>query len=117
MPTFPEDPIEVFHMGQQVTLFVDFANKSGAAQNPDAVLLRIIEGDEAATVVDVLQASLDNPSVGRWEYNLTIPKNGDKAIKPWTYRFEGTSVPAGGVTAADERRFEVAPSPFYPPSS
>ncbi len=113
---FPEDPIETFHQGQQVTLFVDFADKAGDPADPDVVLLRLIEGDTAETAVDVLQASLTNPSVGRWEYDLTIPKDGDKALKPWTYRFEGTSAP-GGVTAADERRFEVAPSPFYPPTS
>ena len=117
MATFPEDPINVHQMGQQVTLSVDFKDVAAVAADPDTVLLRIVEGDEAGTVTDVLQASLDNPSVGRWEHQLLTPKNGDKAIKPWTYRFEGDSADKTSVNASDERRFELAPSPLYPPST
>ncbi len=114
MPTFPEDPINVHQMGQQVTLFVDFVDKPGDPADPDVVLLRYIEGDD--NVVDVLQGALANPSVGRWEFDVVIPQDGDKAVKPWTIRFEGTTVDPNGVNSVDEKRFEVAPSPFYPPS-
>ena len=114
--TFPEDPINAYPMGQRITLFVDFTNEAGDAANPEVVLLKYIEGDTAGTVVDVLKASLDNPSTGRWEYGLTLPKNGNKAVEPWAYRFEGTSVTPGGVHAADDGRFELEPNPFYPPS-
>jgi hypothetical protein len=113
--TFPEDPIPTYKQGQRITLYVDFTNAAGAAANPDAALLKYIEGD--GTEVEVLQAALTNPSLGRWEYGLALPKDGDKAVKPWTYRFEGTSAATSGVNAADEKRFEVEASPFYPPSS
>lgn len=113
--TFPEDPIPTYKQGQRITMFVDFTDAAEADADPDVVLLRYLEGD--GTVVDVLQASLSNPSVGRWEYGITIPRDGDKAKEPWVYRFEGTSVDPAGVNAVDEKRFEVEPSPFYPPSS
>jgi len=106
-----EDPIAHYTQGQEITLYVDFATEAGTPEDPDVVLLRIIEGD--GTIVDVLMASLDNPSLGRWEFKIVIPKDGSKAIKPWVYRYEGSSGP-GGITAAAEDRFEVDPSPFYP---
>jgi len=109
-----DDPIPEYHMGQQVTLYVDFADEDGNAANPDVALLRILEGD-GETIVDVLHASLSNPSTGRWEYDYTIPLDGDKAIKPYIARWEGSSGP-GGVTAVARSRFEAIPSPFYPPS-
>lgn len=109
-----DDPIPEYHLGQQITAYVDFADVDEVATNPDAVLLRILEGD-GTTVTDVLQGSLSNPSTGRWEYDLTIPKDGDYASKPWVLRWEGDSAP-GGITAMAESRFEAIPSPFYPPS-
>lgn len=114
MASFPEDPINVYQQGQRVTMFADFKDASGTAADPDVVLLRYIEGD--GSIVDVLAVSLENPNVGRWEYGLTLPQDGDKAAKPWVYRFEASSVLASGVNAADEKRFEVDPSPFYPPA-
>jgi len=115
MPTFPEDPIASYPQGQRVTMFVDFTDAAGVAADPDVVLLQYLEGD--GNPVAVLQVALDNPSVGRWEFGVVLPLNGDKAVKPWPYRFEGTSADPLGVNAADEKRFEVEPSPFYPPSS
>jgi hypothetical protein len=112
--TCSDDPIAEYHLGQQVTLYVDFANDDGDAADPDTVLLRILEGD-GSTVTDVIQASLSNPSVGRWEYDLTLPLDGDKTAKPWLVRWEGTSG-VGGVIAATEMRFEAIPTPFYPTS-
>jgi len=109
-----DDPIAEYHLGQQITAYVDFADEDGAAGDPDTVLLRIYEGD-GETITDVLHASLSNPSTGRWEWDLTIPKDGDWALKPWVLRWEGDSAP-GGITAVAETRFEAIPSPFYPPS-
>lgn len=115
MPTFPEDPINVYQQGQQVLLFVDFLDVAGDPADPDgSVTLRYVEGD--GNVVEVLQAGLDNPSVGRWQFSLATPRDGDKAAKPWTYRFEGISSIVTLVNADDERRFQLAPSPLYPPS-
>jgi len=111
---FPEDPIDSYPMGQRVAMFVDFKDAAGDPANPDVVTLQYLEGD--GNLVTVLQASLDNPLAGRWEYGVTIPLDGDKAAEPWTYRFEGTSIDPAGVNAADEKRFEVQPSPFYPPT-
>ncbi len=65
----------------------------------------------------VLQVGLANPSVGRWQLDVDLPTDGDKAAKPWPYRFEGTSALDTGVNAADEKRLEVEPSPFYPPTA
>ena len=113
--TFPEDPIDVYPMGQRVVMFVDFADVAEVADDPDVVTLQYLEGD--GKLVAVWHAALDNPSVGRWEYGLTIPLDGDKAAEPWTYRYDGTSVDPAGVNSADEKRFEVAPSPFYPPTT
>lgn len=109
-----DDPIAEYHLGQQVTVFCNFTDENGDAADPDTVLLRIFEGD-GETITDVPQVSLSNPSVGRWEYDVTIPKDGGWAVEPWVARFEGDSAP-GGVTAVDETRFEAIPSPFYPPS-
>ena len=89
MARFPEDPITVYAQGQRITLFADFKDTTDAAADPD---------------------------IGRWEYGITLPQDGDKAARPWVYRFEGLSVSPAGVSAADEKRFEVAPSPFYPPT-
>lgn len=114
MAKFPEDPITVYSQGQRITLFADFKNAADDAADPDVVLLRVLEGD--GTITDVLQIALDNPAVGRWEYGITLPQDGDKAAQPWVYRFEGVSVSPAGVSAADEKRFEVSPSPFYPPT-
>ena len=114
MAKFPEDPINVYQQGQRVTFYADFKDAAEDAADPDIVLLRYLEGD--GTIVDVLQVALDNPAVGRWEYGINLPQDGDKAADPWVYRFEGVSVSGSGVNAADERRFEVAPSPFYPPT-
>lgn len=111
--TFPEDPINAYPMGQRVTLFVDFLDKAGAAADPDVVTLRYIEADD--TAVTVLQGSLDNPTVGRWAYDVDMPLDGDKS-GVWSYRFEGTSAAASGVNAAEEKRLELEPSPFYPPT-
>ncbi len=116
MPTFPEDPIASYPMGQRVTMFVDFTDAAGDPADPDVVVLRYLEGDLAGTRVDVLQVGLDNPSVGRWELGIVAPLDGDKAVKPWAYRFEGSSADPLGVNAADEKRFEIDPSPIYPPS-
>lgn len=115
--TFPEDPIPTYPMGQRTVMYVDFTNVAGIAANPDVVVLHYFDGEDEPTVVDVLQGSLDNPTAGRWEYGVTLPLDGDKAKNPWAYRFEGTSADPAGVNAADEKRFEVEPSPFYPPTS
>jgi len=112
--SFPEDPIPHFPMGQRVRMFVDFTDAADAAADPDVVILRYIEGDSDA-LVDILQASLTNPSVGRWQYEINLPLDGNKA-GAWLVRFEGTSASAAGVNAVDEKRFEVDPSAFYPPS-
>ena len=111
---FPsEDPINTHQQGQRVKLFVDFTDAAGAAADPDLVLLRYLEGDD--NLIDILQGSLANPAVGRWEFETNMPLDGNKA-GPWTYRYEGTSVLATGVNAVDEKRLEVEPSPFYPPT-
>lgn len=110
------DPIREYHMGQEVLLSTDFTDETvdpPAPGDPDAIQLLILEGD--GNVVTVVMGTLTNPSVGRWEYRLTLPLDGDKAVKPWRYRFEGSSAP-GGITAVDSRRLNVIPSPFYPPS-
>lgn len=115
MPEFPEDPIPTYKMGQRVKMFVDFTDAADAAADPDVATLYYLEGD--GTVVTIVHGALSNPSLGRWEYEVNLPLDGDKAVKPWAYRFEGTSVDPAGVNAADEKRFEVEPSPFYPPTS
>jgi hypothetical protein len=112
--TFPEDPIERFPMGQRVRMFVDFTNAAGAPDDPDVVLLSYLEGD-SDNLVAVLQAALTNPTIGRWHFELNLPLDGNKT-GAWSYRFEGTSASAASVNAVDEKRFEVSPSPFYPPS-
>lgn len=112
----PDDPSREYHMGQEVLLSSDFTDETVSpplAGDPDVIQLLILEGD--GNQVTVLQPALANPSVGRWEFRLTVPLDGDKAVKPWRYRFEGASAP-GGITAVDVRRFNVIPSPFYPPS-
>jgi len=113
-----DDPIKEYPMGQEVRLAADFEDETQdppVAGDPDTVQLLILQGDEEETILTIVQAALSNPSTGRWEYRYTIPKDGDKAIKPWTYRYEGASAP-GGITAVKERRFYVPPSKFYPAS-
>lgn len=112
---FPEDPIASYPMGQLVTMFVDFTDASGAAADPDVVVLLYLEGD--GNPMTVLQGSLSNPSLGRWEFGVIMPLDGDKAVEPWAYRYEGTSVLQTGVNSADDKRFEVEPNPFYPPTN
>jgi hypothetical protein len=106
-----EDPINEYPMGQRVRLFVDFTNKAGVPANPDVVILKYLEGDSDNAVL-ILQASLANPTVGRWEFEFNVPATAAKS-GAWIYRFEGSSASASGVNAADEKRFEVPPSPFY----
>lgn len=113
-----DDPIKEYNMGQEVLCYADFTDETTdppTAGDPDVVQLLIQEGDLAKTQQTIVMGALTNPSVGRWEYRLTIPKDGDKALRPWRYRFEGASGP-GGITAVQRRRFHVIPSPFYPPS-
>jgi len=111
--TFPEDPINNYPQGQRIKLFVDFKNAAGVAANPDTTQLEYIDG--AGTKTTVLQASLTNPAAGRWEFQLQLPQDGDRA-GAWSYRFEGTSAASSNVNAAAGQRFNVRPSPFYPPS-
>jgi len=111
-----DDPIREYNLGQEVLLSADFTDETqdpAVPGDPDVVQLLIQEGD--GSQYTVVMGSLSNPSVGRWEYRLAIPLDGDKAVKPWRYRFEGASAP-GGITAVQRRRFHVIPSPFYPPS-
>lgn len=110
-----EDPITTYQQGQRITMFVDFVDAAGVAADPDVVLLHYFEGDTEPAIT-VLQVALSNPSVGRWEFGLNLPQDGDRA-GAWTYRFEGTSVDPAGVNSVDEKRFEVEPSPFYPKSA
>jgi hypothetical protein len=113
-----DDPIAEYHMGQEIVMSGDFTDETTdppTAGDPDVVQLLYQEGDEAQTQATVVMGALTNPSVGRWEYRYTVPKDGNKAIRPWRYRFEGASAP-GGITAVNQRRFYVIPSPFYPPT-
>ena len=113
--SFPEDPINSYPMGQRIVMSADFKNVAGVAADPDtSATLIYIDGEDVKTTV--LTGALDHPSTGRYELGLKLPKDGDKAVKPWEYRFEGVSAAADGVNSADEGRFEVEPSVFYPPS-
>jgi hypothetical protein len=85
--------VQTLDVGEVTTLVAVFTNEDGTLTSPASVTLTITSPSSAVTTV--VTAGLQNPSTGRYEYDLLVTATG-----VWTYRFAGSG---NGVSAGETR--------------
>lgn len=91
--------MESYEVGDQPTVTGTFRERgTGELADPTAITVKVRKPDGTITPYD--ETSMDNISVGVWEFTLPDPLDQDGK---WTVKFYGTE----GVITAEEISFSV----------
>ena len=85
-----------YQPGTVALLGADLVDESGAAADPDATIRVRILDDLGALIVDLTEtigalSSIENPSVGRYQYRHAVTTNDPTADTIWQHEWTGTS--------------------------